>query len=236
MSSLSFRKSLVALFVLAALGLTASVVLLSRSSGSAAAAARSSQVGGLGQTSGLLPRDHLTLGSAIQVNLSKQTVRLPIYPGKAPDGTRVWFTLLDASDAGLAADLGVNYAPKLANLAIGCPECVQEVTLESPTPQQNRFGPAVVNFKGVPDFSPSRVAEPGPTGFPLKRFQPGAVAGPGYSPFIRIAGSHVVYSAPIVAVGDRDFDVHNHINTSDRVLGVHIAPPSPPGKFLESWV
>ncbi|MEJ7583812.1 MAG: hypothetical protein WKF43_06910 [Acidimicrobiales bacterium] len=28
----------------------------------------------------------------------------------------------------------------------------------------------------------------------------------------------------------------HHGNTADRVLGVHIAPPSPPGQFLESWV
>lgn len=43
--------------------------------------------------------------------------------------------LLDASDSGLAHDLGVNFAPKLANLAIGCTACVQTVTLDSPTPQ-----------------------------------------------------------------------------------------------------
>ena len=39
---------------------------------------------GLGQLSGLLPASHLTLESAIQVNLSNETVRLPIYPGTAP--------------------------------------------------------------------------------------------------------------------------------------------------------
>jgi hypothetical protein len=190
---------------------------------------------GLGQQSGLLPRDHLTLESALQVDLSKETVRLPLYKGRA-NGQTVWFVLLDASDSGLAHDLGVNYAPKLGNLAIGCPECVQTVTLDSPTPAQNRFGQAVVNFQGAPDFSPTRVAEPGPNGFPLAKFQPGAVAGPGYSPFIRIAGSNVVYSAPIVATGDGPFDVVHHTNTGDRVLGVHIAPPSPPGQYLESWV
>jgi hypothetical protein len=191
--------------------------------------------GGLGRTSGVLARDHLTLESAIQVDLSKETVRLPLYRGTA-GGQTVWYVLLDASDPGLAHDLGVNYAPKLGNLAIGCPECVQTVTLESPTPQQNRFGQAVVDFQGAPDFSPTRIAEPGPNGFPLTRFQPGAVARPGYSPFIRIAGSDVVYSAPIVATGDGPFDVVHHTNTGDRVLGVHIAPPSPPGQYLESWV
>ena len=39
---------------------------------------------GLGQLSGLLPRNKLTLESAIQVNLSTETVRLPLYPGDAP--------------------------------------------------------------------------------------------------------------------------------------------------------
>src|SRR5438552_17914285 len=190
---------------------------------------------GLGQLSGLLPRDHLTVESAIQVDLSKQTVRLPLYKGKA-NGQTVWYVLLDSSDAGLAHDLGVNYAPKLANIGINDPEAVQTVTLESPTPTENPFGQAVVDFHGAPDFSPTRIAEPGPNGFPLARFQPGAVAGPGYSPFIRIAGSPTVYSAPIVATGDGPFDVVHHTNTGDRVLGIHIAPPSPPGKFLESWV
>ena len=188
------------------------------------------KAGSLGPTTGLLPRDHLTLGSAIQVNLSKETVRLPLYPGTA-NGKRVWYVLLDASDAGLAHDLGVNYAPKLANIAISDPAAVQTVTLDSPTPAQNPFGPAVVHFQGAPDFSPTRVAEPGPTGFPLAKFAPGAVAGPGYSPFIKIAGSDTVYNAPIVATGDGPFDVTNHTNTGDRALAVHLAGPSAPGQF-----
>ena len=192
------------------------------------------KAGSLGPTTGLLPRDHLTLGSAIQVNLSRETVRLPLYPGTA-NGKKVWYVLLDASDAGLAHDLGVNYAPKLANVAISDPAAVQTVTLDSPTPAQNPFGPAVVHFQGAPDFSPTRVAQPGPTGFPLAKFAPGAVAGPGYSPFIRIAGSDVVYDAPIVATGDGPFDVVHHTNTGDRVLGIHIAGASKPGQFAESW-
>src|SRR5438067_629464 len=85
-------------------------------------------------------------------------------------------------------------------------------------------------------FSPTRIATPGPAGFPLAKFQPGSVAGPGYSPFIKIAGSDVVYNAPIVATGDGPFDVTHHANTEDRVLGVHVAGPSKPGQFAESWV
>ncbi|WP_322749585.1 MULTISPECIES: hypothetical protein [unclassified Frankia] len=226
----SKRWSLAAatLMIIAATGVTGGQALAGANQPKGAAA-------GLGPLRGLLPRDHLTLESALQVDLSKESVRLPIYKGKA-NGTTVWFTLLDASDEGLARDLGVNYAPKLTNLAVGCQECVQTVTLDAPTPQQNRFGQAVVNFQGAPDFSPTRVAEPGPDGFPLAKFAPGAVAGPGYSPFIRLAGSNVVYSAPIVATGDGPFDVVHHTDTGDRVLGIHIAPPSPPGQYLESYV
>src|SRR6516225_2796229 len=233
--------ALAVLAVAASLGLAACGA--AASAGTAAPAAQAGkppgESKGLGQLSGLLPRDKLTLESAIQVNLSNETVRLPLYPGTAYAGTphaeKVWYILMDSSDAGAAHDLGINYAPKLADIGISCPACLQTVTLTNPTPQQNPFGPAVINFAAAPDFSPTRVAVPGPTGFPLAKLQPGAVAGPGYSPFIRIAGSDVVYSAPIIATGDGPFDVVHHTNTGDRVLGVHIAPPSPAGQYSESW-
>src|SRR6266851_5107691 len=182
----------------AAVLVAVSAVLTTVASGGASAVPAkptAAQAGNLGQLTGLLPRNHLTEESALQVDLSKETVRLPLYPGT-----------------------------------------VQTVTLGTPTPQQNPFGPAVVNFAGAPDFLPTRIATPGPNGFPLAKFQPGSVAGPGYSPFIKIAGSNVVYNAPIVASGDGPFDVVHHTNTEDRVLGIHIAGPSAPGQFAESWV
>src|SRR6201989_1755614 len=221
----------------AAVLVAVSAVLTTVASGGASAApseATAAKPGGLGQLAGLLPRNHLTEESALQGDLSKETVRLPLYPGTA-NGKTVWYVLLDASDGGLAPALGVNYAPKLANIAISDPAAVQTVTLGSPTPQENPFGPAAVNFAGAPDFSPTRIATPGPTGFPLAKFQPGSVAGSGESPFIKIAGSNVVYNAPIVAVGNGPFDVVHHTNTEDRVLGIHIAGKSKPGQFAESW-
>ena len=60
----------------------------------------------LGQTGGLLPRNHLTLESAIHVNLNNETARLPLYQGDAPvpgspgQTEHVWYVLLDASDEG----------------------------------------------------------------------------------------------------------------------------------------
>ena len=60
---------------------------------------------GLGPLSGILPRDKLTEESGIEINLSKEYARLPIYPGTAPNPKtgkieRVWYLLLDASDSG----------------------------------------------------------------------------------------------------------------------------------------
>ena len=200
---------------------------------------------GLGQLNGVLPASKLTLESAIEINLSKEYARLPIYPGtRRTQKTRVrsrksGTSCEDASDKGLADDLGVNYAPKLLNMAVSCPECVQTVTEENPSPENNHFGPAAIHFAGAPDFSPEREAVPGPTGFPLKSFKPGSEvpAGDPYSPFIKIAGSDVIYNAPIVAVGEGPFDVTTHTNTEDRVLGVHIGTEqhAPSGQFGESW-
>jgi hypothetical protein len=211
-----------------------------------AAATHASQIPGeakgLGQLSGILPADQLTLPSAIEVNLTHEFVRLPIYPGVAYAGTphaeKVWYILEDASTSGAAADLGINFAPKMANMAIDCPQCVQTVHLINLPASQNHFGPAPISFAGAPNFSPTRIAVPGPNGFPLVKFQPGAVAGPGYSPFIRIAGSDTIYNAPIIATGNGPYDVVNHTDTADRVMAMHIGSSpadSPSGSFQESW-
>jgi hypothetical protein len=227
--------------------LAAGVALSLAGAGGAASATRAGHVPGeahgLGQLSGILPASKLTLPSAIEVNLSKEYVRLPIYPGVAYAGTKhaekVWYILEDASTQGAAEDLGVNYAPKLANMGIDCPTCVQTVHLVNLPASQNHFGPAPLSFAGAPNFSPTRIATPGPNGFPLAKFQPGAVAGPGYTPFIRIAGSDTIYNAPIVATGNGPYDVVNHTDTSDKAMGIHIASSpadSPSGSFRESWV
>jgi hypothetical protein len=231
-----FKLRWLAALSAAAVALTLALTASGAPAATATTTANTGSAKGLGQLTGLLPRENLVLESALQVDLSHETVRLPLYKGTA-NGHTVWFILTEASDAGLARNSGLNYAPKLANIAIGCPECVQTVTLDSPSATANKFGPAVVHFQGEPDFSPTRTLVPGPNAFPPLSFSPGAVAGPGYSPFIRIEGSSAVYNAPIVATGEGPFDVTTHTNTADRVLGIHIAqPPFPSGQFLESWV
>ncbi|MEO7262904.1 MAG: hypothetical protein ABI047_16875, partial [Jatrophihabitantaceae bacterium] len=189
--------------------------------------------GGTGPTSGLLDPSKILLQSALQVDLHNDTVRLPLHRGEHA-GKTYWYIITESSDFGLAHDLNVNFAPKLANAAISCTTCVQNVTLS--TPVNNKFHEAVVHFAGVPDFSPTRVLNPGPAVFPPASAIPGSVGGPGYSPFIRLAGSGVVYNAPIVAEGNGPFDVTHHTNTADRVLAIHPAAPIRGGQFSQPSV
>ena len=164
-----------------------------------------------------LPESHLVLKSARDVNVAASTVVIPIHRGVA-NGKTVWYIITDASDYGIAHDLNVLYAPKLANMAINCPQCVQTVTLGKPTGKFNND--AIVHFEGAPDFSPTRVYEPSATGFPPVKAAPGAVGDAHYSPFARIAGSDVIYNMSIVATGDGPYDVIHHTNTADRVLAI----------------
>lgn len=171
--------------------------------------------------------------SLVQIDLAHDSARFPLHKGTF-NGKTYWFILTEASDFGLARDLNINFAPKLANIAINCPDCVQTVTVSS-SPDL-KFGEAIVNFGGVPDFSPTRKLVPGPNGFPPLVAEPGAIGDAKYSPFIRIQGSDVIYNAPIVASGDGTFDVKTHTNTSDRALAIDIAPPAAPGHFEQSTI
>ena len=208
-----------------------------RPAASAAPAARADQgpggPTGLGQLTGLLPASHLTLESAIQVNLSNETVRLPLYPGEA-GGKRVWYVLLDVSITGLAHDLGVNYAPKLANIAISDPAAVQTVTARLANTTAERFRARGRALRRRAGLHPDPDRDAGADGFPLAKFQPGSIASRD-TPSSRSRLPNVVYNAPIVATGDGPFDVTHRTNAEDRVLGVHIAGPSKPGQFAESW-
>jgi len=215
-------------------GLVAGVALASAASviaaqANAATAVPSTSTVGTGPTTGTLPTSQIILQSAIKVDLHNEYVRLPLHKGDF-HGETVWYIITEASDSGAAADLGVNYAPKLANVGIGCATCVQNVTLTGSS--SNVFGEGTIHFAGIPDFSPTRVLKAGPTGFPPAQATPGAVGDSLYSPFIRIAGSDIVYNAEIVATGDGPFDVDHHTNTADRVLAIHpAAADTGPGQF-----
>lgn len=180
----------------------------------------------------VLPESKLLVDSALGIDLTNQSITIPLHKG-AFRGERVWYIITEASDFGVANGLDVNFSPKLVNMAVGCPRCVQDVTLKGAP--KNKFGEAVVQFQGVPDFSPRRELVPGPAAgpgaFPPASATPGAVGDARYSPFIRIKGSPVVYNTAIVASGDGPFDVERHTNTADRVLSIKKPGPAEPGKF-----
>jgi hypothetical protein len=96
---------------------------------------------------------------------------------------------------------------------------------------RNILQAGIVKFKGIPDFSPRRILVPGPTGFPAVTVQPGARAGLFYTPYVQVAGTNIVYNAPIIAVGDspgklkHDLDGRNrdiHSITHDRLLDIDL--------------
>ena len=161
-----------------------------------------------------LPRGNLTMQSVIRVDLHNGIATVPLYRG-AFNGMSVWYVLMDVSDEGLAQELGLNFAPRLANAANGCPPCVQTVRSSDPV-----LGRAPVEFAGTVDFSPMRMLVPGPTGFPPLMAQPGSVAGAGYSDLVRVGDSPVIFNAPIIATGDGPFDVMTHRDTLDRVMSI----------------
>ena len=179
---------------------------------------------GSGRSSGLLPRDHLTEESAIQVDLSKETVRLPLYKGTArtarPSGT----SCSTPPTPGWRTTWASTTRPSSPTSRSATRSAVQTVTLDSPTPQQNPFGQAVVELPGraglQPDPDRRARADRVPAGqLPARRGRRARATA-------RSSGSPArttVYSAPIVATGDGPFDVVHHTNTGDRVLGIHIA-------------
>jgi hypothetical protein len=180
--------------------------------------------------SGQLDRTKLTMTSVMQVDLDKNIGRVPLFKGTY-NGSTVWYVRMDVSDSSLARTLGLNFAPRLAKADNGCPACIATVQSTDPV-----VGRAAVQFAGTVDFSPMRVLTPGPTGFPPLMAQPGSVAGPGYSDLIRVAGSNVVYNAPIIATGDGPFDVSPaHTNTLDRVMAIDVQAMTVDLQFIRAF-
>jgi len=166
-----------------------------------------------------LQKDRQTITSALRVDLTRDFATLPLYKGSVGNET-VWYVITDVSDVAMARRLGINHAPKLSNAPRDCPACVQEVRTANPV-----LGAAPVQFQGAPDFSPVRTVRPAPPPktFPPLAFTVGATARAGYSPYVRVGNSSIVFNAPIVATGNGPFDVTTHSNTHDRTLGIDTA-------------
>lgn len=127
------------------------------------------------------------------------TATLPIYRGTSR-GRTVWYVVLDASTSGAADRYGVNRSNKLEN-AVGS-RAVRRVRMVN----------GVIDFPSTVDFRPERVLVPGPTGFPPKRFQPGAVGEAGYTPLIQLPDGSVLNAPHLV----------NDSGRADRVKGLDL--------------
>jgi hypothetical protein len=125
-----------------------------------------------------LDQDKLTLRSAQRVDLTRNFARLPLRRGMV-GGETVWFVITDVSDESTARRLKVNFAPRLANITRGCPNCAQVVKT-----RDKLLGQAPVEFQGAPNFAPQRELRSGVRGFPPTTFRPGAEAYGAYSPFV----------------------------------------------------
>ena len=145
-------------------------------------------------------RTTLFLSSATNVNLTAQTVTLPLFKGRTAAGDKTFFIITESSDRNDARARGVNWAPKLTN-ALGT-KAVQPVTGD--------FANGL-KFAGTVDFSPTLVVVPSsPNGFPPDQADPGARGDAAYSPLIT-QGNGIVLNASQVA---------NSSGQHDSVVGI----------------
>ncbi len=147
------------------------------------------------------------LDSTIRLNLAARTITLPLFAGthQTPDGKTItiFFVVTESSSKDDAEARGVSWAPRLAN-ALGT-AAVQQVTLVN----------GVVQFAGIVDFTPTRVVQPGPTGFPPAKAEPGSIGDAKYSPLIT-TGDGIVINAPQVARSDQ-------VEFHDKVVSIDFA-------------
>lgn len=154
-----------------------------------------------------------------KIDLTNDTLTLPLQQGALKDGRKVWFVLTDTDDAQKAQDLGIVYAPDLSNAANA-----------KSTRHATRDSNGVFTFdKGTVDFSPVRNIVPGqaPNYFPPQVAVPGSVGDADYSPFVQVTNEgNTIYNAPILAfnvdanqISFCDGNV-NHDLVHDKVISI----------------
>lgn len=135
----------------------------------------------------------LFLTSAVE-NADFTRVTLPLYRGTS-GGNPVWYVITDASSSYWAEQLGVNFAPKLANTTGG-----RGSQLGTGTPATG------IDFAATVDFRPDRKVDIGAYGqcgaVPFLPFGPGcfaagAVGNAGYSPLVELADGSVLNASHV---------------------------------------
>jgi hypothetical protein len=151
------------------------------------------------------------------IDTASGTVTIPLYLGHLIDGRNVWYILSDVSDAGVAAELGLNFSAKMSFMANGARKAILDEN-----------GDLVFNA-GTVDFSPVRSVTPGPAGaeFPPTAYQPGKVGDANYSPYVQVMNAGgVIYNAPMVAFNVNASDINfpngnvDYSKVHDQVLAI----------------
>ncbi len=134
--------------------------------------------------------------SAIRIDVTHETVTLPLHKGATRDGRTLWYVITDSSDQADAKRRGVNYSNKMLN-ALGT-AAVQKAQVNDDEQ---------LIFEGTVDFGLNELVVPGPNGFPPAAFSPGAKGDAKYSPLVQI-----------VKAGDGDRDHDDRTAKSSLVL------------------
>jgi hypothetical protein len=135
----------------------------------------------------------------------KPNYTLPLYYGVSASNTSYWWIVTDTSDEGNAAQLGLNFSPKLRFAAQSMDgngmKAAEQLMIANNT---------VYGRQGMVDFSPVRNIVPGKTApFPPESVQPGSVGDKYYTPLIQLINAgYEVWNAPIIA-GNVDEDYLN---------------------------
>jgi hypothetical protein len=146
--------------------------------------------------------------SAINIDVSHETVDLPLYKGRTREGNNTWYIVTESSDQVDAMQRGVNYSNKLLN-ALGT-KAVQDGHFEDDT----------LVFEGTVNFDLHRILIPDPVnGFPPLKYAPGAKGDALYSPVVHVKrnGKDIVLNASQVA---NDTGVSGSVVSIDYANGI----------------
>jgi hypothetical protein len=138
---------------------------------------------------------------AVDFTFREASATLPLFEGVGPDGAPVHYIITDASDADVAAALGVLYAPKMRHLGADHPGA-QAVTIEDDR----------IVFRGTVDFGPELSVVPGEGNapFPPASISAGAIGDAEWSSMV-VLPSGTVINAQMVA---------NDTGTHDRLVDI----------------
>ncbi|MFM2077677.1 MAG: hypothetical protein RJA49_1567 [Actinomycetota bacterium] len=133
------------------------------------------------------------------VNVAANTVTLPLFEGRGPDGTPTWYVVINASNSSAASKYRVDVVNKLRNAGAGA--------------QAAHFVNGLLTFEGGVDFTPVHRVQGSATGFPPLAADPGSRGDAKYSPLVRLPDGTVL-NAP---------QIGNISGWHDKVVSIDVA-------------